>query len=110
MNLQRIAIKIACLGLILTTAALSQDELRVLPEKIENISPAEMMSHYLRGLAGQKFEDWKQQYEQRKTPEQIAEYQKRLREKFIDAIGGLPERTGRIGLATRPRCTSGWPS
>ena len=93
MNLQRIAIKITLLGLILTTAALSQDELRVLPEKIENISPAEMMSHYLRGLAGQKFEDWKQQYEQRKTPEQIAEYQKRLREKFIDAIGGLPERT-----------------
>jgi cephalosporin-C deacetylase-like acetyl esterase len=93
MNLQRIAIKITCLGLMLTTAAFSQDDLRVLPEKIDDISPVEMMSHYLRGLAGQKFEDWKQQYEQRKTPEQIAEYQKRLREKFIDAIGGLPERT-----------------
>ena len=93
MNLQRIAIKIACLGLILTTVAFGKDDLRVLPEKIDNISPAEMMSHYLRGLAGQKFEDWKQQYEQRKTPEQIAEYQKRLHEKFIEAIGGLPERT-----------------
>jgi cephalosporin-C deacetylase-like acetyl esterase len=93
MNLQRIVTKIMCLGLILSTAAFSQDDLRVLPEKINNISPADMMSHYLRGLAGQKFEDWKQQYEQRKTPEQIAEYQKRLREKFIDAIGGLPERT-----------------
>jgi dienelactone hydrolase len=93
MNLQRIAIKITCLGLMLTTAAFSQDDLRVLPEKIDDISPAEMMSHYLRGLAGQKFEDWKQQYEQCKTPEQIAEYQKRPHEKFIDAIGGLPERT-----------------
>jgi cephalosporin-C deacetylase-like acetyl esterase len=91
--MQRIVTKIMCLGLILTTAAFSQDDLRVLPEKIDNISPADMMSHYLSGLAGRKFEDWKQQYEQRKTPEQIAEYQKRLREKFIDAIGGLPERT-----------------
>jgi cephalosporin-C deacetylase-like acetyl esterase len=92
MNLQRIAAKIVCLGLTLTTVAFSQDDLRVLPETIDDISPADMMGHYLRGLAGQKFEDWKQQYEQRKTPEQIAEYQKRLREKFIDAIGGLPER------------------
>ena len=38
-------------------------------------------------------EDWKKQYELRKTPEQIAEYQKQLRKKFIEAIGGLPERT-----------------
>jgi dienelactone hydrolase len=93
MNKQEIITRIMCLGLILNTAAFSQNDLRVLPEKIDNISPADMMSHYLRGLAGQKFEDWKQQYEQRKTPEQIAEYQKRLREEFIDAIGGLPERT-----------------
>jgi cephalosporin-C deacetylase-like acetyl esterase len=93
MNMLRIVTKVVFLGLILTTTAFGKDDLCVLPEKIDNISPADMMSHYLRGLAGQKFEDWKQQYEQRKTPEQIAEYQKRLREKFINAIGGLPERT-----------------
>ena len=84
---------IVCLGLILNAAVFSQNDLSVLPEKIDNISPADMMSRYLRRLAGQKFEDWKAQYEQRKTPEQIAEYQKRLREKFVEAIGGLPERT-----------------
>jgi len=93
MNLQRLIAMIVCLGLILNTAVFSQDDLRVLPEKIDNISPADMMSNHLSRLAGQKFEDWKAQYEQRKTPEQIAEYQKRLREKFIEAIGGLPERT-----------------
>ena len=82
-----------CLGLMLSAAAFSQEDLHVLPEKIDNVAPTDMMSHYLRRLAGQKFEDWKQEYEQRKTPEQIAEYQKRLREKFIEAIGGLPERT-----------------
>ena len=93
MNLQRFITMVVCLGLTLNAAVFSQDDLRVLPEKIDNVSPGDMMSHYLRRLAGQKFEDWKQQYEQRKTPEQIAEYQKRLRKKFIEAIGGLPERT-----------------
>ena len=84
---------IVCLSLMISAAAFSQEDLRVLPEKIDNVAPGDMMSHYLRRLAQQKFEDWKVQYEQRKTPEQIAKYQKRLREKFIEAIGGLPERT-----------------
>jgi len=93
MNLQRIVIMIVCLGLILNAAVFSKEDLSILPEKIDGISPTDMMSKYLHRLAGQKFNDWKAQYEQRKTPEQIAEYQKRLREKFIEAIGGLPERT-----------------
>jgi len=84
---------IVCLGLILNVAVFSQEDLSVLPEKTDDITPNNMMSHYLRKLAGQNFETWKQQYEQRKTPEQIAEYQKSLRKKFIETIGGLPERT-----------------
>lgn len=32
-------------------------------------------------------------YEQLKTPEQIREYQQRLREFFIQQLGGLPEQT-----------------
>ena len=93
MNLQRLITMVVCLGLTLNAAVFSQEDLRVLPEKTNNVAPGDMMSHYLRRLAGQKFENWKEQYEQRKKPEQIAEYQKRLREKFIEAIGGLPERT-----------------
>lgn len=93
MKRQRLIAMVVCLGLMLSAAAFSQDDLRVLPEKIDNVATGDMMSHYLRRLAGQNFEDWKSRYEQRKTPEQIAEYQKRLREKFIEAIGGLPERT-----------------
>jgi cephalosporin-C deacetylase-like acetyl esterase len=93
MNRQRFIAMVVFLELILNSMAFSQEDLRVLPEKIDNIPPAEMMSNYLRRLAGQKFEDWKARYEQRKTPEQIAEYQKCLRDKFIEAIGGLPERT-----------------
>ena len=93
MKRQRLIAMVVCLGLMLSAAAFSQEDLRVLPEKIDNVATGDMMSHYLRRLAGQNFEDWKSRYEQRKTPEQIAEYQKRLREKFIEAIGGLPERT-----------------
>ena len=93
MNRGRIFIVVVSLYLLLGVATASEDELRVLPVKLDNAAPAEMMSNYLHRLAGQKFEQWKQQYEQRKTPEQISEYQKRLREKFIEAVGGLPERT-----------------
>ena len=38
-------------------------------------------------------QQWKATYEKLKTPEQIAEYQQRLRAAFLNAIGGLPERT-----------------
>jgi len=93
MKRQRLIAMIVCLGLMLSASAFSQEDLRLLPEKTNDVAPGDMMSHYLRRLAGQKFEDWKNQYEQRKTPEQIAEYQKRLREKFIEVIGGLPEHT-----------------
>jgi len=74
-------------------AAFSAENLRVLPETIDGVAPGEMMGRYLKGLAARQFENWKDRYEQRKTPEQIAEYQKRLRERFIEAIGHLPERT-----------------
>ena len=93
MNLQKLVAMIVCLSLMLSAAAFSREDLHVLPEKIGNVAPGDMMSHYLRRIAQQKFEDWKQEYEQRKTPEQIAKYQKQLRKKFIEAIGGLPERT-----------------
>ena len=93
MNRQRVVSMVVCLGLMLGVAAAADENLIVLPEKIDDMVPGDMMSHYLRRLAGQKFEDWKAQYEQRKTPEQIAEYQRRLRKEFLEAIGGLPERT-----------------
>jgi hypothetical protein len=58
-----------------------------------NPPSAEMMAQYLQHETQQRFESWRQRYEQLKTPEQIAAYQKELREQFLKAIGGLPERT-----------------
>ncbi|MCX5646358.1 MAG: acetylxylan esterase [Phycisphaerae bacterium] len=60
---------------------------------IRNPQSAEMMAQYLQHEAQQRFESWRQRYEQLKTPEQIAAYQKNLREQFLKALGGLPERT-----------------
>jgi len=56
-------------------------------------TPGEMMARYLQPQAQARFEQWRKQYEELKTPEQIAAYQKNLREQFVKALGGLPERT-----------------
>ncbi|MBN2272234.1 MAG: acetylxylan esterase, partial [Sedimentisphaerales bacterium] len=87
------AAAILTLCLLLSPAFSADQDLRVLPETIDGITPGNMMNHYLRAQAARRFEIWKQQYEQRKTPEQIAEYQRQIRAKFIEAIGEFPQRT-----------------
>ncbi len=56
-------------------------------------APGEMMARYLQQQAQAQFEQWRKRYEELKTPEQIAAYQKNLRAQFLKAIGGLPEKT-----------------
>jgi cephalosporin-C deacetylase-like acetyl esterase len=84
---------VAGLCLFAGSVTAAQESLRVLPEKIDGAPAGEMMSRYLFRQAQSMFEQWRQQYEQRKTPEQIAAYQKNLREQFLQSIGGLPART-----------------
>ena len=101
MNRQKILIAVACLSAVVNAAASAEaaakqtadEDLQVLSGSINDVNASNMMNHYLRGQARRQFEDWKAQYEQIKTPEQIAEYQKRLRSKFLEAIGPLPQRT-----------------
>ena len=69
------------------------EDLNVPPEEIEGGSPAGMMRRCLLRQVDQAVARWKDEYEKRKSPEAIAAYQERLREKFLEAIGGLPERT-----------------
>lgn len=68
-------------------------ELDVPAEKFPGGKPGNMMSRYWQGQAEKAAQRWQAEFEARKTPGQIAAYQSRLREKFLDAIGGLPERT-----------------
>ena len=55
--------------------------------------PDAMLHRYWLRQADQAAQRWQEEYEARKTPAQISSYQARLREKFLDAIGGLPQRT-----------------
>jgi len=93
MKRQKMYIVVVCLSLLVNNLIFAEENLRVLPETVNGVKPADMMKHYLLSQAQKKFDKWKADYEQRKTPEQIAEYQKRLRSKFIEAIGPFPRRT-----------------
>jgi dienelactone hydrolase len=77
-----------------------------LPPVVLGNDPSAMMHRYLMRQAEQALEQWKDRYEKRKTPDEIAAYQKELRLKFLDAIGGLPERTPLnpqvVGTVPRP--------
>lgn len=100
MNTYKKIVIAACLSTILNIVVSAGENLSVLPKEIYGFKKNEMMNHYLRRQVQEEFENWKGEYERRKKPEQITEYQKCLREKFIEAIGGLPERT-----ALNPRIT-----
>ena len=52
-----------------------------------------MMHRYLMRQAAQAAQHWRTDYEARKSPEDIAAYQKQMRETCLKSIGGLPERT-----------------
>ena len=86
--------------LLAGAAVAATSEFDLPPEKISAGSPGEMMHRYLLRQADQAAERWRADYEKRTTPQEIADYQRRLREQCLEAIGGLPERT-----PLRPRIT-----
>ncbi len=65
----------------------------VLPERIDGVAPKDLVKSSLKRQTGAAFERWAKTYETLTTPEAVAVYQARLRAKFLEAIGGLPERT-----------------
>ncbi|MBN2475816.1 MAG: acetylxylan esterase [Pirellulales bacterium] len=68
------------------------ETLRVLTGYAALAEPEEMMKAYLLRQVAEAASRWREEYEARKTPEQIADYQKRLKEEFARRIGGFPER------------------
>ena len=79
--------------LLATIPILRGSDLDAPLQDVDGAPPHSMMSSYLMEQAEQAIRQWKDGYENRKTPEQVAAYQKRLHEAFLHAIGGLPERT-----------------
>ncbi len=94
------------LALLVGVPAVRGGDLDVPPEKIEGGTPAGMMHRYLLRQAEHAAMQWKVDYEKRRAPEAIAAYQLGLRQKFLEAIGGLPERTPLatqvVGAVARP--------
>ncbi len=85
-----------CLWFILSSliaAPALADPLAIPPEQIANGQPATMMQAYWLRHVDEAIERWKADYEGRKTPDEIAAYQQRIRERFLESLGGLPERT-----------------
>lgn len=73
--------------------AFSQDNLRVLPVETNRGPTRDMLSRYLARQLDEAIESRRAAYEKIKTPEQAAEYQRRLRAAFIEHLGGFPKRT-----------------
>jgi hypothetical protein len=85
------------LGIVLVMLAAAgsnaDDSYRLLPLENGGPPPQGMMNRYLIGQVDAAYQKWQDDYEQRKTEDQIAAYQERLKGKFIEAIGGFPERS-----------------
>lgn len=89
--------------ILLLAAAVVQAEVpeslqkNLLPDEMTSgertFAPKEMVFEWLLPQVEAAEAKWRADYEARKTPEQIAEYQARMKKNFIDAIGGFPERT-----------------
>lgn len=67
------------------------------PSNLKVLSKNEITNHNLRhfidSLITLSWQNWKSGFENRKSPESRSEHYKILKQKFIEAIGGLPKRT-----------------
>jgi dienelactone hydrolase len=82
---------VTILVLLAGVAAADAENLDVPAEKIGVGRPDAMMRRYLLAEVERACGRWKDCYEKLKTPEHVAVYQKQLRAKVLEAIGGLPE-------------------
>ena len=86
-------VAVLVLLLLLNISNLRAGGLDVLAGEIDGVKAGGMMRAYLLGRVEGPIRRWKGDYEKRKTAEEIAAYQGRMREWVLQAIGGLPERT-----------------
>ncbi len=81
----------ACL--MIAAGPAGAEDLEVLPSQIAGVAPQQMMHTYLIRAAHQALDRRTAEYEKLETPEQLAAYQQKRREFFVNALGGFPERT-----------------
>jgi cephalosporin-C deacetylase-like acetyl esterase len=71
----------------------ASDELTVLGPEIDGVAPGEMMHAWLIEAVHEACDRRDREFEKLTTPEEIAACQERLRQFFIDQLGGFPDRT-----------------
>src|SRR5262245_35961974 len=83
--------RLTLLTLVLCAGALpAQEPLRVLPDDKET---RQMLYRYLQAEAKKHFDARRQVVAKLKTPEDIRKRQAELKAKFLEALGGFPEKT-----------------
>ena len=87
---------LALLTLLVPPAMLAAEQaegLAVFAGQSDGVAPGEMLHAFLMAKVHAALDRREAEFEKLETPEQIADYQKRMREYFIQQLGGLPERT-----------------
>ena len=83
--------RLACLlAIFLTSPAFSQTDLRVLPPESE---PEKILYRFLEGQAKKHFDARRKTVADLKTPDDIGKRQATLKAKFLEDLGGFPEKT-----------------
>lgn len=77
----------------LSGAVVAADDLTVLKPDAKGTSPRKLLNVYLLAECDKHFATRKAEIEKLKTPEDVAVRQKVLRAKFIEVLGGFPEKT-----------------
>jgi cephalosporin-C deacetylase-like acetyl esterase len=83
---------IIIVGLLALAVPFRAEDLRVLTEA-KDPSPQKMMHEFLMTQVQAALDRRDTQYQQLKTADELAQHQQRMRQYFLEALGGFPERT-----------------
>jgi cephalosporin-C deacetylase-like acetyl esterase len=77
----------------MVTGSEPAEKLTVLPQQTDGVAPGEMLHAFLIERVREATDRRDAEFEEIRTPEEIAAYQRRMREFFLEQLGGLPKRT-----------------
>jgi dienelactone hydrolase/pimeloyl-ACP methyl ester carboxylesterase len=89
----RLLVAVVWLAFPALLAAEEKENLNVLTDDPKGVPARRMLRTYLQGEAQKQFDARRQTIAGLKTPEDIAKRQAELRARFVEALGGFPERT-----------------
>src|SRR5262249_4430530 len=88
--------------------ALAQEDLSVLKPESGGASPRKLLSTYLLAEAQKHFDARRAAVAALKTPGDVQQRQKQLRAKFVEALGGFPEKRAPNARAARTETRDGY--